>query len=89
MDDFFSSGRVADLALVVLAVEAAGLVLLRRSGRGPPLASVLPFLAAGAFLLLALRGALTGASWPAIALPLALAGLAHAIDLRGRLRGPR
>jgi hypothetical protein len=38
----------------------------------------------GAFLVLALRAALTGAAWPWIALPLALAFPAHLADLAGR-----
>ena len=37
-------------------------------------------------IVLALRAALTGADWPAIALPLALALPVHLFDLRGRLR---
>lgn len=42
--------------------------------------------AAGSALVLALRAALTKASWPWIALALAASGVAHAIDLRMRLR---
>lgn len=83
MEWLFRSGHVADLLLLVLALETAWLA----SGRGPVSAkAALPFLAAGACFALALRGALTGAAWPWIAAPLAAAGLAHLWDLWSRGR---
>ncbi len=82
MTDFVSSGRMADLVLAVLAVEAVVLVLLHRyGGRGPGLRRVLPFLVAGALFALALRAALVGAAWPWIAGPLTAAGVAHLVEL--------
>ncbi len=87
MSGLFASGRVVDLVLALIALEA---VLLtwhrRRSGRGLPAAELLAFLLAGACLLLALRAALVGASWVWIAAPLAGAGAAHLVDLRLRWR---
>jgi hypothetical protein len=78
MEAFFASGLVADLALAVLAVEAAALWALRRfAGRGPGLAPLGLGLLSGAFLLLALRAALTGAGAAWIGAALAAAGAAQ------------
>jgi len=77
---FFTSGAAADLILAVLAVEALLLVALLRM----PARAVLPLILPGALLVLALRGALTGADWPWIALPLALAFPAHLADVAAR-----
>lgn len=80
MADFFASGRAADVVLLVLLAEA---LLLWRRGRATPFAILLA-LGPAAFILLATRGALTGAPWPAIAVPLALAFPLHLLDLRRR-----
>lgn len=88
VSELFVSGRVADLVLAVMLVEALGLVAIhRRTGRGLPPAAVLLNLAAGAALLLALRGALVGAGWGWIALALTGALVAHLADLRQRWSG--
>ena len=85
MKRLFATGRAADLALLVLALEAAGLAAWRRrGGRGPAPAELAGFWIAGAGLLLALRGALRGARWGWVALPLAGAGAAHLADVRRR-----
>lgn len=85
--EFFSTGAVADLLLAIILIEAAALWLFRRrTGRGPRLAEVAPFLAAGAFLVLALRSALVGAPWWCVAAALAASGLAHAVDVARRFR---
>jgi hypothetical protein len=85
--ELFASGRAADLALGLLALEAVALVLLlRRRGQGAALPGLLLFLAAGACLLLALRAALVGAAWVWVALPLLGALAAHLAELRLRLR---
>jgi hypothetical protein len=81
VETFFASGRAIDLVLAVLAVEA--LILWRRR-RATPL-DIAAALGPAALILLATRGALTGAAWPAIALPLALAFPLHLVDL-GRRR---
>lgn len=82
MADLFDSPRIADLILAVLLLEA---VLLRwrraKTGRGPRLRAVLPFLASGACLALALRCALTEAPWPWMSAALMGAGVAHLTDL--------
>ena len=71
--------------LAGMLAEAAVLLGYRaRTGRGPAPGSLLPNLAAGALLLLALLAALEGAGWPVIALSLLGALVAHVIDLRAR-----
>ena len=64
MAELFASGRLVDLILVIVAIEAAVLVIdWRSSGRGVAPGDLLPSLCAGAFLLLALRLSLGGAGW--------------------------
>lgn len=90
MEEFFSSGRVADTALAVLGIEAAVLVVIhRRTGRGLPWRALWPNLLAGAGLLLALRGALTDAHWSAVALALLVAFVSNLLDLGARIRRGR
>lgn len=87
MDQLFTTGRIVDLILVAVALEAAALLILhRRSGRGPGPAALLPNLLAGAALLLALRLSMTGAPWPWLAMSLAGALLAHLADIGMRWR---
>ncbi|MDC7784601.1 hypothetical protein PQJ75_04065 [Rhodoplanes sp. TEM] len=86
MRDLFASGRVVDLILALVALETIGLALLHRStGRLPRLAVLLPNLAAGAFLLLAVRAALVGADWVWVAASLLGALVAHLADLATRV----
>jgi hypothetical protein len=76
-----------DLALAVLVLEATLLVALQRMrGRGLSVATILLIAASGLGLLIALRGALMGASPFVILGGMSLGGLAHAIDLARRLR---
>ena len=64
MDRLFASGRIVDLILALVALEALGLLAYhRRTGRGPAPADALSNLLSGACLMLALRGALVGAWW--------------------------
>lgn len=85
MEGFFRSGLVADLILLVLALEFAALALHRaRTGRGVAPGALLPFLLAGAGFALALRAALTGQGWAWVAAPLGAAFLAHLWDLARR-----
>jgi hypothetical protein len=80
------SGRIADLVLLVVALELVALAWFGARGRGPGLRALLPTLLAGAALALALRAALSGAAWPWMAAWLSAAGVAHAVDLRARWR---
>ena len=76
----FQSGHAADVILIVLAVEAVWLRL-----RGWRLAEILGLLGPAALIVLGLRGALTGAAWPWIAIPLAMSLPLHLLDLRSRI----
>ena len=85
MSDLFANGRIVDLILGLMVIE--GVVLLayhRTTGRGIAPAVVVLNLVAGGALLLALRGALAGASWVWIALCLAAGLVAHLADLQHR-----
>ena len=83
MDQLFASGRVIDLVLAILVVEALVLWRLRRPGFLP-----LPTLLAGLGLLVAWRVMHAGAGWIWVAPPLAAAGLAHGWDLWRRWNRP-
>jgi hypothetical protein len=87
MAALFESGRIVELILVAMLLEAAvlGVVGLRSRGRGPA-AGLLLNLAAGGCLLLALRAVLVGGSWMAAAAWLSGALIAHVGDVVLRLR---
>ncbi len=88
MSELFASGRAIDLIILLLLSEGSGLILYhRRTGRGLPPGQFIGFLAAGLFLLLALRAALTDTHWLWIWLALSGALIAHLVDLA--LRWPR
>lgn len=82
IEAFFTSGRVADLVLVVMAIEVLIIFILMKKGR-----ITLPFktyffgVIAGAFIVLALRLALTDSPIPSIALLLILSFGAHIFEL--------
>ena len=87
MADLFASGRLVDLILLVVVIEAAALLLYwARAGRGVAPLDLLPNLCAGAFLLLALRVTLAGSGWMIASLCLSAAGLAHPTDVYRRWR---
>ena len=86
---FFVSGRACDVALVCILLEA--LFLLMQSGKrgalGPQ--DVFGQLAAGAFLLLAVRCALVGADYRVTAMLLTASFPAHMFDLVRRRQAKR
>jgi hypothetical protein len=85
MNWLFTSGRIIDIILGLVAIEAAILLIWRRAtGGGISPANLLSNLAAGSFLLLSVRLALAGAWWGWIGLSLLAALLAHVWDLVGR-----
>lgn len=87
MEAFVTSGLVADLILLCLVLEAVALLAWRRiRGTGPSIADIMALLLPGAFLVLALRVALTGGPWPLIPLALSAALVAHLADLARRFR---
>ena len=82
-------GAIVDFAIAVALVETLVLVLRhRRTGRGIAPADLLPNIAAGLCLMLALRAALLQADWFWIVTPLAASGIAHVLDLRRRASQP-
>jgi hypothetical protein len=84
----FDSGRVIDLILVLMGVEAIALAALYRlTGRGIQPVRLWSNLLAGAFLMLALRASLTGAGATTIGSWLTLGLVGHLMDLV--LRWPR
>jgi hypothetical protein len=88
MDALIESGRIADLILLVMAVEAIVLALVhRRTGHGIDPGSLWANLCAGACLVLALRAALAGAGSGVVAAWLALGLVGHLVDLA--MRWPR
>lgn len=87
MNNPFDQIRLVEVILALVVIEAVVLTLLWRfRGIGVATARLLPTLAAGGFLLLALRDALAGAAWHRIWLWLALSLVAHGVDLVGRWR---
>jgi hypothetical protein len=81
VEAFFASGHAVDLVLVIIALEAAWLILTRRM---TPWAALL-VLGPGVFILLAVRAALVGADWWWVSLPLLASFPLHLLDLRRRL----
>lgn len=87
MDSLVATGRIVDLILVFVVIEAIGLVFYRRAtGRGVRPLGILLVLLPGVCLLLALRSALTGAGSIVIAAWLTAALAAHLADLWQRQR---
>jgi hypothetical protein len=87
MRELLASGRIVDLALVVIVVEFA--VLLVASKRGTLGARALDLVGprlAGAFLLLALRAALTGEDYRWTLVFLTASFPAHILDTVRRAR---
>ena len=84
---FFIDGRIADLVLAVMVVEAVLLVALsRRSASSISAVSIMSALFPGFFLVLALRAAFVHADWFWIALALIGALITHLIDMRMRFQ---
>lgn len=84
MEWLFSSGHAVDVVLGVLALEAMWLKV-----RGHPLRPILLTLLPAVLILLGLRAALVGMSWPWIAVPLALSFPVHLVDLAARFGARR
>ncbi len=90
MPEFIRSGRVIDLALLIVVLELAALLALRAGGRkalGSP--DVLANLAAAVGLLSAAHLLIARDAWVYTALALSLAWVAHIAALRYRWRKPR
>ena len=86
MTEAFASGRIIDVIILLMWLEAALLWLWhRRTGKGLAPRLILPILLSGMALMLAVRAALVGADWPSIAFWLLCGLFAHLLDLRQRL----
>ncbi len=83
MSQLFSSGRAIDVVLLFMAVEFVVLYRRRRNPSRLPIDLALA-LAPGAFLLLAVRAALTSAGWIWIAAFIAASLPAHLADVSRR-----
>jgi hypothetical protein len=87
MRDLFAAGRIVEMILALMVLEAIALGLYhRRTGRGIAPLDLLLNLAAGALLLLALRAAIVDPDPLAPAPYLAVALFAHVADLARRWR---
>jgi uncharacterized membrane protein len=87
--DLFTSGRIVDVVLAVIALEVVAVAIHRRvTGRGIAVADLLANLASGICLLVALRAALTGQSWVWVAAALSASLVGHLLDLSRRLHLP-
>ena len=84
---FFSSGRVVDAIIAITIVEGVGLAIYHRmTGNGVAPQEYLLNMIAGLCLMLALRFALVGSTWVAIAICLTASGMLHVLDLSRRWR---
>ena len=87
MAEWFASGRIIDVILALVFVEAAALALfLIKTGRGIAIGQLASNLVAGGALMLALRFALVGAWWGYISAAMLVALLAHVVELAQRWR---
>ena len=82
-----TAAGLIDLAIAITLFEAVALCLHHRlTGQGVAPGDFIVNLSSGLCLMLALRGALGNAGPAWVLVPLALAGLAHAFDIRRRWR---
>ncbi len=87
LEQFYQGPLVVDIAIGFITLEALLLWAWHQlTGRGLALADCVLTILSGAFLMLALRCALTPEGWPGMALFLVAAGIAHGADLRSRWR---
>jgi hypothetical protein len=87
MRGLFANGRIVDLILLLVFVEAVALLIYHRvTGRGLGTIDVVMVLLPGACLLLALRAALTHAAWTSVATWLVAALATHLADVWRRHR---
>lgn len=88
MNALVSSGWIVDFILVLVVIEAAGLIAYRAfTGRGLVPTSIALMLLPGACLLFALRAVYAGAESTVVMAWLSLALVVHLLDLWRRWRG--
>mgnify|MGYP001020689673 CR=1 FL=1 len=86
LQEFFSSGRIADLVIIVMAAEATLALTLWRGRLGRSAWGYIGNVIAGAGLVVAFRLALTGGGVMAMAASLLVSLAGHQLDLWERLR---
>ena len=87
LEQLYQGPLVVDIAIGFITLESLLLWAFHKlAGRGLALADCMLTILSGAFLMLALRCALTPQGWPGMALFLIAAGIAHGADLRSRWR---
>jgi len=85
LQSLFKSGAIIDLILLLMVVEVIGLLVWRHfTGAGIAPGALLPFLAAGVCLMLAVKFALTGQDWTHVAMALGGAFVFHLTDVTCR-----
>ncbi|NNJ74716.1 MAG: hypothetical protein HKP56_06105 [Anderseniella sp.] len=85
MQSLFKSGDIIDLILLIMVVEVIALLVWRYlTGTGVAPGALLPFLAAGVCLMLAVKFALTGQDWTHVATALGGAFIFHLADVACR-----
>jgi hypothetical protein len=86
----YPDARIVDAIIALVAVEVLIILLWRAlTGGGLPVVGTLANLSSGAALLLALRMALTGASFATVLAVLSAALIAHVVDLASRWESAR
>lgn len=86
MDSLFANGRIVDVVIAFMAVEAIALLMAQRWGSRLGKLDIVLLLVPGLCLLLAMRAALSGDGWQIMAGWLVAALIAHVGDLARRLR---
>ncbi len=85
LQSLFKSGAIIDLILLLMALEVVALLTFRYiTGAGVAPWVLLPFMAAGICLMLAVKFALTGQEWVHVAIALCAAGVFHLADIAFR-----
>lgn len=91
MEALITSGRMMDIIITLVVLEALLFALLPRlvpQRAWPRFTTLWPTLLSGAVLMLAIRLAVTGAPWIWLALVLLTALVVHLVDLAMRFRAP-
>lgn len=86
MEALFSDGRIVDIVIAFMIVEAIALLVAHQWGSRFGRLDIALLLVPGLFLLLAMRAALSGDGWQIMAVWLLAALIAHLADLARRLK---
>lgn len=89
MSEFFASGRVIDLVLVVVVIEVIALSVWPRLRGSMSLVDVASLIAPGVMLMLVIRNEMTQGPYTITAALLAAAFVCHLIDLYCRRQSAR